>query len=134
MIEREMEYRGSKLDNLSVKEQRVDGHRCDNLTYLRHALMGSESSYQIKILSNQINTSRRSYTSISTNLLCNSSDNLNPWFLTGFWDAESNFTVRITKSNSVKVGWTVQPVFQIDLHKRDLNLLEKIRTFLGVGE
>jgi hypothetical protein len=81
MIEREMEYRGSKsviCENIAVKEQRVDGHRCVNLTHLRYALMGFERNYQIKILSNQINILRRSYTSISTNLLCNSSDNLNP--------------------------------------------------------
>ena len=129
-----MEYRGSKSDNLSVKEQRVDGHRCVNLTHLRYTLMGFEINYQIKILSNQINTLRRSYTSISKNLLYNLSNNLNPWFLTGFSDAESNFTVRIIKSNSVKVGWTVQLVFQIGLHQRDFNLLEKIRTFWGVGE
>ena len=28
----------------------------------------------------------------------------------------------------------MQPVFQIGLHKKDLNLLEKIQAFLGVGE
>lgn len=134
ILKREMEYRGSKSDNLSVKEQRVDGHRCVNLTHLRYTLMGFERNYQIKILSNQINTLKRSYTSISKNLLYNLSNNLNPWYLTGFSDAESNFTVRIIKSNSVKVGWTVQLVFQIGLHQRDFNLLEKIRTFWGVGE
>ena len=96
--------------------------------------MGFERNYQIKILSNQINTLRRSYTSISKNLLYNLSNNLNPWYLTGFSDAESNFTVRIIKSNSVKVGWTVQLVFQIGLHKKDINLLEKIQAFWGVGE
>jgi len=42
--------------------------------------------------------------------------------------------VRITKSNSTKIGWIVQPVFQICLHKKDLSLLEKIKSFLGVGE
>ncbi len=81
MIEREMEYRGSKsviCENLSVKEQRVDGHRCVKLTHLRYALMGFERNYQIKNLSNQINTLIRSYTSISTNLLYNLSGNLNP--------------------------------------------------------
>jgi hypothetical protein len=59
---------------------------------------------------------------------------MNPWFLTGFSDGESNFTIRIVKSNSVKVGWVVQPVFQIGLHKKDINLLEKIQAFWGVGE
>jgi len=134
MIEREMEYRGSKSDNISVKEQRVDGHRCVNLTHLRYALMGFERNYLIRIPSNQLNTLRRSYTSLATNQLCNLSENLNPWFLTGFSDGESNFTVRIVKSNSVKVGWVVQPVFQIGLHKKDLNLLKKIQSFWGVGE
>jgi len=161
MIEREMEYRGSKSDNISVKEQRVDGHRCVNLTHLRYALMGFERNYLIRIPSNHLNTLRRSYTSLvfgggrrsrplpktclrppqrswgarklATNQLCNLSENLNPLFLTGFSDGESNFTVRIVKSNSVKVGWVVQPVFQIGLHKKDLNLLEKFQSFWGVG-
>ena len=70
MIEREMEYRGSKSvvinSNSTVKEQRVDGHSCVNLTQLRYALMGFERNYQIKIPSNQINT-LRSYSSIPTN-------------------------------------------------------------------
>jgi hypothetical protein len=106
MIEREMEYRVSKSDNLSVKEQRADGHRCVNLTHLKYALMGFKRNYLIRIPSNLLITLRRSYTSLSTNLLCNLSDNLNPWFLTGFSDGESNFTVIIIKSNSVKVGCT----------------------------
>ena len=132
-----MEYRGSKStiqSGIVVKEQRVDGHRCVNLTHLRYALMGFERNYQIRILSNHLITLRRLYTSLSTNLLCNLSDNLNPWFLTGFSDGESNFTVRVFKSDRVKVGWIVQPVLQIQLHKKDLNLLEKIQAFLGVGE
>lgn len=41
--------------------------------------------------------------------------------------------MRIVKSNSVKVGWVVQPVFQIGLHKKDLNLLEKIKTSWGIA-
>lgn len=42
--------------------------------------------------------------------------------------------MRIVKSNSVKVGWAVQPLFQIGLHKKDFSLLKNIRAFLGVGE
>ena len=80
MIEREMEYRGSKsivslIGNVIVKEQRVDGHRCVNLTHLRYALMGFERNYQVRIPSNHLITLRRSYTSLSTS---NFSDNLNP--------------------------------------------------------
>nr|QVV23912.1 hypothetical protein [Trichoderma cornu-damae] len=140
MIERKMEDRGSKsivCESIIVKEQRVDGHRCINsrLMHLRYALMGFERSYQIRIPSSQLMPLRRSYTSLPANL-CNQSklNNLNPWYLTGFSDGESNFTVRIFKSNTVKIGWTVQPVFQIMLHKRDLDLLKKIQGYLGVGE
>ena len=59
---------------------------------------------------------------------------INPWFFTGFSDGESSFTVRIFKSKTSKIGWTIQPVFQIGLHKKDLDLLIKIQEFLGVGE
>jgi len=141
MSENEMGCRGSKSDVslISVKEQRVDGHRCINLMHLRYALMGFERNYPIRIPSNQLITLRKSYSSLSKNPLSNmwqphlSTDNINPWFFTGFSDGESNFTVRIFKSNSTKLGWTIQPVFQIGLHKKDINLLEKIKTFLGVG-
>ena len=54
MIEREMENRGSKSDNLSVKEQRVDGHRCVKLIHLRYTLMGFERNYPIRIPSNHL--------------------------------------------------------------------------------
>ena len=141
MIKREMVYRGSKsvilANNITVKEQRVDGHKCAKLAaHLRYALMGFERNYQVRIPSNHLITLKRSYTSLSTvkSHISNLSGNLNPFFLTGFSDAESNFTVRIFKSNSVKVGWVVQPIFQIDLHKKDPTLLKKIQTFLGVGE
>nr|QCW06913.1 hypothetical protein [Drechslerella brochopaga] len=82
---------------------------------------------------NILKNSKRSYSSL-TNPLDNSLSNLNPWYFTGFSDGESNFTVRISQKNSTNIGWVVQPVFQICLHKKDFNLLEEIRTFLGVGE
>jgi hypothetical protein len=65
MIEREMDNRGSKsVASSTVKEQRVDGHWYGfNLPYLRCTLTGFERSYQIKILSNQIQI--RSYTSLA---------------------------------------------------------------------
>jgi len=79
MLERKMEYRGSKSEYLnSVKEQRVDGHKCVNFTHLRYALMGFERNYQIRILSNHLITLRKSYTSLSTIPLNNLSVNLDP--------------------------------------------------------
>jgi len=61
MIEREIGYRGSKsgLSTKLVKEQRVDGSwRKVPQLRLRYTLMGFERSYQIKILSKQINKVR----------------------------------------------------------------------------
>jgi len=71
MNESEMDDRGSKsviFKNITVKEQRVDGHRCVNLTHLRYALMGFERNYQIKVLSNQFNTihTTRFYSNLPT--------------------------------------------------------------------
>ena len=61
MLERKMEYRGSKSEYLnSVKEQRVDGHKCVNFMHLRYALMGFKRNYQIRILSNHLITLRKS--------------------------------------------------------------------------
>jgi hypothetical protein len=66
MIEREMEYRGSKsvigliipaiFKPFIVKEQRVDGSwQVGGASCLRCTLMGFERNYQVGILSNQIN-------------------------------------------------------------------------------
>ena len=102
MIEKEMGYRGSKSDRkISVKEQRVDGRWYGFIRpYLRCTLMGFERNYQIKNQSKQINIIR-SYTSIA-NHVHNLTKKLNPWFITGFSDAEGNFTIRIVKCNTVK--------------------------------
>jgi hypothetical protein len=101
MIEREMGYRGSKsatglnkptsqIKPGTVKEQRVDGSYA-NILALRCTLMGFERSYQIKVLSNQ----KRFYTNYDSN-------RLNPWFITGFADAESTFNLFIQPRSDSK--------------------------------
>ena len=50
---------------------------------------------------------------------------LNPFFVSGFCDAEGCFTISVIKNNS-NLGWTVkQRSFQIKLHEKDLDLLKK---------
>jgi len=70
MSENEMDNRGSKseifkLNNITVKEQRVDGSWCIRQKFsplhLRCTLMGFERSYQIKILSNEFNKNKIFY-------------------------------------------------------------------------
>ena len=67
----------------------------------------------------------------SSKINVNFSQNLNPWFITGFVDAEGSFMVSILKSSTYRTGWEVQLSFQIKLHKRDLVLLKNIQASLG---
>lgn len=56
------------------------------------------------------------------------------WFITGFSDAEGSFNIVVTKSLSTKIGWRVQARFIIELHLRDIVLLNMIQsTFDGIG-
>jgi hypothetical protein len=57
------------------------------------------------------------------------SNKLNPWYLTGFSDAEASFTVTFVKNETLKTGYYIQPSFQINLGKNDLALLEKIKSY-----
>ena len=64
----------------------------------------------------------------------NASDQtLNPFWVTGFSDAESCFTVRISKDETRLQNLRLCPIFSIELHERDKILLEKIQAFFGVG-
>ena len=39
----------------------------------------------------------------------------------------------IFKSKTTAIGWTIEPCFIINLHKRDLELLNSIKNFFSVG-
>jgi len=144
MNENEMGYRGSKsnfpkelsgspalagdsqrVTSKFVKEQRVDGSYCINLMQLRCTLMGFERNYQFKIPSNQLNKAP-----FSTFIQY---PELNPWFVTGFTDAEGCFSISIRPSANMKTSWRISPSFLIKLHIKDIAILEKIQYTLGVG-
>lgn len=59
---------------------------------------------------------------------------MNPWFITGFADAEGCFIINFQKVTWSKIGWGVRASFKINLHLKDEALLEKIKSFLGVGK
>ena len=140
MIEREMEYRGSKsilgttiptgqIPNI-VKEQRVDGSCIRfNSLILRCTLMGFERNFQPKILSNQINTY-----CIKTIVKNNNYIKLDPLFITGFVDAEGCFSILIQPRSDTTTKWRIKAIFHISLDKKDINILENIRYTLGVGK
>jgi hypothetical protein len=54
------------------------------------------------------------------------------YWVTGFSDAESSFSVRIAETTR-KAGWRIMPIFSIELHIRDLSILKKIQVFFNVG-
>lgn len=102
-----------------------------------YTLMKCRKSFFSDKLSNQIlfykiNKSRRylSTSAIQQHCLENRKRNLNPWFVTGFADAESNFTITILRNNKLEVG-SVQARFQISLHPKDKALLENIQSYFG---
>ena len=131
MIEKKMGYRGSKSivsENTIVKEQRVDGSYIKKLM-LRCTLTGFERSYQVKILSNQI----RTYSAINTSQKLKLNGSIDPWFLTGFSDAEGTFSVLVQHNENYVNKWRVKAIFAIGLHTKDLALLEEIKSFWGVG-
>nr|QDG01222.1 LAGLIDADG endonuclease [Scytalidium sp.] len=134
MIEREIGYRGSKsviCENIIVKEQRVDGSyiKGTNLM-LRCTLTGFERNYRVKILSNQINQIRTYSANIPQKP---NNGSIDPWFLTGFSDAEGTFSLLIQRNTKLNTGWRIKPIFAIGLHTKDATLLENIKSSWGVG-
>lgn len=58
---------------------------------------------------------------------------LSPYWVTGFADAESSFSLKVSKKSTSRSGWHVIPEFRIELHSRDILLLRKIHSYFGVG-
>jgi hypothetical protein len=59
---------------------------------------------------------------------------LNPYYITGFADAESTFMIIIDKYPKLSSGYRIQLIYDICLHKKDLALLKLIQLFFnGVG-
>lgn len=58
---------------------------------------------------------------------------INPWFLTGFFDAESCFIVGLSKDSKRTNGWIVALEFAVALHEKEQVLLDDIRSLFLVG-
>ena len=87
----------------------------------------SQYDNNIKLNPNQLNN-----TMFST---FSSQFKLNPWFVSGFSDAECSFLIIIRRGLSYKLGWSTTGKFRIELHKKDLELLKSIQVFFnGIGQ
>ena len=118
MSENEMGNRGSKSVFLSetVKEQRIEGswfiYELKKIYMnLRFILMGCENSYQVKILSKQLNINNYSAGSVLKEKDQKKSEAIEPWFWTGLTDAEGSFKIGMSKTNKRKLGWRIEPNF-----------------------
>jgi Cytochrome C oxidase subunit II, transmembrane domain/LAGLIDADG endonuclease/Cytochrome C oxidase subunit II, periplasmic domain len=129
ILEKEMGYCGSKSSAFAlVKEQRVDGSYSFPIKLLRYTLMAPVMGYQPEILSNQSNVSENVILTKRPKL-----KKLDPWFLTGFVDAEGYFSIELFKDSKAKFKYTPKLVFGINLHVKDLPILLSFKDTLGVG-
>lgn len=161
ICENKMDNRGSKttLNNMVVKEQRVYGSWSvkSNLTYLRCTLKGFERnrginhgfsrqmcwSSRVKIPSKQFRlysvASLLSYVSLSPlggkcfggKLNYSTTTQVNPGVWSGLIDGEGSFSIILVKNPTRKLGWRVEPKFQLGLHRKDYNVLSQLQSFLG---
>ena len=70
---------------------------------------------------------------LNNSALDNNMSKLNPYFVTGYCDAEGSFYIGITKESQYRTGYRVRTVFSISIHPRDKALLEKIHKYFRVG-
>ena len=61
----------------------------------------------------------------------NEKNYLDPWFVTGFSDAEGCFMVTIRENPGCNLCWAVVAAFQISLHVKDKVILNEIEAFFG---
>ncbi|OTA47061.1 hypothetical protein K449DRAFT_311034, partial [Hypoxylon sp. EC38] len=62
----------------------------------------------------------------------NTTENLNPEYVTGFTDGEGCFFIGISPDPRYKTGYRIKATFQIGVHEKDLALLKQIELFFGV--
>src|SRR5205809_5257005 len=74
-----------------------------------------------------------SYNYSAYNLNNNKNIQLDPSYISGFIDGEGCFQITIIKNSKYKIGSYVEIVFVIALHKKDIVLLNIIKSFLGIG-
>jgi hypothetical protein len=113
-----------------VKEQRVDGSSISrNLDFVRCTLVAGKPVFGRKI------HYRPDYIIFTYNKFIHiTRSTLDPWFVTGFVDAEGCFTLGIIKNDNYITGYQIQAIFKISLHGKDYDLLCQIRDYFGVGK
>lgn len=100
-------------------------------TSYKSSIYSTSSTSSIPYKSHRSSTSN---TPIYSNNSSKNSYNLNPYYITGFIDDEGCFSVSMYKDNRMDHGWQVKPIFSVNLHKKDIKILEAMQRTLGVGK
>lgn len=58
---------------------------------------------------------------------------LNPYWISGFVDGEGTFYVGIYRNSTMRIGFQVLPEFVVVQHKKDIELLNRIRDYFNCG-
>ncbi len=117
---------------MGVKEQRVDGSsRFRNLNLVRCTLIAGKPVFGRTIYPN---SHIKNFMHTLYNLQSNNSIKAHPWFVTGLTDAEGNFTLGFYKSNDYRMGYQIQAIFKITMHRKDYDVLHIIQNFFAVGK
>ncbi len=95
--------------------------------------MDCESNYQINVPSKQTLISHRNFCTNSPASINQFKNKLDPWWITGFTDAEGSFGLYLYKNSKFKTGWHAYLVFSISLHEKDRDILSQILNFFSFG-
>ncbi len=76
---------------------------------------------------------KRLYSNKSFSVACSAGLELklNAWFVTGLIDGEGCFMLFVEKNTKLRSGWEVKLGFVINLHDKDLPLLQAIQAYFG---
>ncbi len=55
------------------------------------------------------------------------------YYLAGFVDGEGTFSVAIIRHPAQRLGWMINPVFQVYQHEKHREILELFREYFGTG-
>ena len=80
-------------------------------------LLKKKKKMRLGTLGHLIIPSERSYSNLKDN---NSVKSLNPSWVSDFTDGEGSFWIYFTKYDKCKVGYLIQPNFQITIHKKNI--------------
>ncbi len=64
----------------------------------------------------------------------NTSNKLDPNYITGFTDGEGCFYIGISPNSKYDSGFRIKLSFQIGLHEKDKELLNLIKYYFGLGK